>query len=174
MKKINIYLTENEKNEFHTIQNKYKISMSTIADKICFYFYKQTIHNPMDVELCNKLQNEYIQFDKTGKIIEGYKKEERRSKTSIIPKCFNEKDGIMYYNIKNPNKSIYITNVMYLYITKQLDKYITKKGLQIFYNDINTEFSKTREQFWNYNNAVRNQTRAVRQNKDYYRRIVNE
>lgn len=156
MQRFNIYITESEKDKANTIQQKYKISLSTMVSILAYTTYYCLKHyGTKDLE---DLQLEYVDT-------------KCNYKTSIKPRCMKDTE-ILAKLITN--KSIYLTNVLKLYLSRNIAKYLTKKGLEYYYNDIDKKFQTAKEVFWNYNNVVRSNARAIKNNKEYYQRLLKE
>ena len=158
---IDIYLTKTEKDTIYETMTKYKISMSTIADILITETYYVALHYGLTKEINKILEEEYQ-----------YKDEKIFWKHGTIrPKAF--KKGT-WYDTGIKNKAKYTTNVLHIYIKKDIKKYLTEEGAKIYYQRINKEFMKRKEQNWDYNNVVRNMTKAIRNNWKYYKKIIEQ
>lgn len=82
----------------------------------------------------------------------------------------------LHLKIKNPSN--YPDIPMDILATNCIYEYYEQPTQEIDYMKINSqvqsEMDKTSDAFYNYNMTIRNQTRAVRQNKEYYKRILNQ
>ena len=158
-KTINIYLTKDQREQLKKIMMKNHVSTTTICDKITWITYKYT-------------RPEFLQANKDQKkLMEGYMQKTTGIKTSIkVPQCM-KKDYPMA-NILKGKESMFITNATYLYITKEIKNWLTDDALNMYYNEINEQLTKAKEQFYNYNNFVRSTRRAIRENKEYYKKAI--
>ena len=109
--KINIYLSEEHKEKLNTISNKYRLSMSTIADILICTTYYVYLHYSK-----NKVENE--------KILKEYIIKEGLKKTSIKPKSYKNES---LYNKAIENKSIFTTNSLIIYLDRLANKYFDEK-----------------------------------------------
>lgn len=158
---IDIYLTKTEKDTIYETMTKYKISMSTIADILITETYYVLTHYGIENDLNKILEEEYL-----------YKDERIFWKHGTIrPKAY--KKGT-WHNVNIINKAKYTTNVLHIYVKKDIKQYATEEGAKIYYQRINKEMCKRKEQNWDYNNVVRNMTKAIRNNWKYYEKIINE
>lgn len=135
---VNIYLTKEEKYKLDLMCRKYQVSLSTIAQKVLFYFTKYALI--FDKLQCMEIGEEY-KYMKKGK------------KTCIKPKldpCNNN----LYKNLTRA-----YTNALKIYLHKNIDKYTEKENVEKYYNDINTDLQKTNEKNWDYNRFVRSMKR---------------
>lgn len=154
MKRINIYLTKEEKNELEKIARKYKCSISTIADKVCTYTYYVLTHGQGNEILFNQYLAKGI-------------------KTSIKPKCYDPKENPLANTIEN--KDMFTTNCLKIYVAKNIGQYLeNKEYIQVYWNKINRDLMQVKEQFWNYNNFIRSTMRSFKENKDYYKRKLEQ
>lgn len=131
---VNIYLTPEEKYKLNAISKKHQVSLSTIAEKVLFYFTKYAL--PYDKLLCMEIGEEY-KYMNNGK------------KTCIKPKidpCNNN----LYKNLTRA-----YTNALKIYLHKNIDKYTEKQNVEKYYNDVNTSLQKTEEKNWDYNRLCR-------------------
>ena len=158
MKALNIYITDEEKRKLGQIQRKYKVSLSTITDKATYWLYYVLVHNGYEGQL-NKLLNEYI--EKTA----------ARKKTSVKPRCYKDNE---YLHTGIKNKSIFSTNALIIYTNKTISNYVDEKGCNKFWAKIDKDLTTAKDTYYNYNTIVRNTARAVKTNKEYYRRLLNE
>lgn len=147
MKKINIYITQKTYNKINEIKQKYKVSLSTIIDKGIESIKANNIV---------KLKMKYY-----------YPNEK---KTSVKPRMTNTLNGF-----KDSEISMIYSNFIELYINDSWkDIGLTAEEVKRIKNEINTKLQKAREQFWNYNEVIRNTARAMKENKEYYERIMHK
>lgn len=144
MKIINIYLTQEQKSKLNSICYKYQVSISTIAENLLFLFTKYQLRKEEDYK---KIGKEYIYEDVKG------------SKTSIKPR------GILTGGLYENMTKAY-TNVVNIYLRKDIEKYIGKEQLQDFYNDLNKKLQTTNEPNWNYNQFRRQMAYYERKKKN--------
>ena len=143
---VNIYLTDAEKLKLNELSNKYKVSISTIADNVLKYLTKYLLaDNRKDVIY---LIDNASMYDR-----------ENNKKTSIKPKGEKEKDFIKTF-YKNLNRA-YINSIK-IYVNKDIKKYLTEKNANMFYQELNTSLQKTYEPNYNYNAFRRNIARYER------------
>ena len=157
--RVNIYINNEEHKQLEKISQKYKVSLSTIADILIQTTYYEMIHEGKDKtqDYNTQLQMEYI-------LKNGFEK-----KTSCKPKCYNK--GSLYAE-QISKKDCYTTNVIKLYCTKEIEKYLTEEGKKCYYEKINKKFQETKEQFWNYNNFLRSTRRSLKENIAYYKKEI--
>ena len=93
-------------------------------------------------------------------------------KTSIkTPKMF-EKDSLFE---KQKYKSRYTTNVIKIYLKKDIKKYVNDpKLIEQYWNECNEKMTKTYDEFWDYNKHIRYQRRMIRENKEYFRKALDQ
>ena len=146
-KTINIYTSKEDRKTIDKLKVKYQLSLTTIIDILLFVTTKY-----LNEESIKDLANKYK-----------YKKSQ---KTSIkTPKIYKD---LKWENIK---ENIYATNVLQIYLKKDINKYIeNKETLQKYYNDINNKMTTTNDEFWNYNQHIRMQRRMLRENKEYFKK----
>lgn len=154
---VNIYLSAKDRDELKKISCKYHVSMSSIAEacrnNLAFY--------------SNYFKDNYIydeKFSTNSKI---------RPRIDNMPK------------ISNNQASHIFTNCLKLYARKDKQKFfdIMPKDIQDhllqkpnliheLFNNITNELQRKRDDFWNYNQMVRNTARACRENKEYLEKIT--
>lgn len=149
MKKINIYLDPKLKSKINETRNKYKKSLSGLVDIVCTEIW-QTIKNEENEGL-----NKLISFanDKGYLIKNGQKTSMHLSKKSIL-NALKE---------NNFNLSKILTNLFYLYLTKQLKIYLnlSEETNKKIFNKINQTLLITNDHYWNLNEQIRIQKRAM-------------
>lgn len=157
---IDIYLTKTEKENLQKIMQKHHVSMSTIADILITTTYIYLQQNGIQKNINKLLEQEYLyksEWDKHG---------------TIRPKCFKEEGWRNLITKRN----MYTTNVIKIYIKKEISKYTNnennKERTILYYQAINKELMQRKEQFWNYNTFIRSTRRAIRENKDYYKKAI--
>lgn len=153
MKKINIYLTDEQKKAIAKKCAWYKVSTSTIVDKCVWRIMSES----SDAEFKNSLMLDF------------FYKDEGRLKTSVKPKIFSE--ALM--NCKKPNRLA--TNCILLWLKKDLKNHIKDEKLcQRIYSLIDDDLNKAYDKFWNYNEQIRNMRRMLKEDKDYWKRAIEQ
>lgn len=132
MKAINIYITPEQKVELDRICYKYQVSKSTIAENLLYLMTKYLLRQDNGKNQIKVLGTMYV-YEQSGK------------KTSIKPRLDPVNNGI-YENLSKA-----YTNVIQIYLHKNVDKYIDKENVQKLYNDLNTKLQKTNEPNWDFN-----------------------
>lgn len=147
--RINIYIEMKDKKKLDEIKYKYHLSYSTIANIIVYNY----IHMDIATETFNykTLQEKYI-YGKKG------------TKTSIKPKT-------SYAEITK--KSILFTNCLKIFIENDLEKYLSnEKKREKARNRIYADFQNRYEENWDGNRFQRIMPRIIKQNRQYYKRIL--
>lgn len=156
MKSINIYLNTEERKSIDQVKNKYRLSLTTITDILVMVTMKAFL-NTNNKELIERLKNEYLYT--------------RGRKTSIKqPKIFSDKELFA----KEQHKSRFATNVIMLYIKKDIKRYLNEEQQKEYWNDANKKLTTTTDTWWNYNNHIRLQRRMIRENKEYLKKALEE
>lgn len=157
VKRVQIYYKDDTKKFLIAWQNKYKVSFSNILDKIIGFLLNEPEF--LQRELFIKLKTEYL-FDRP----------DMSHRTTLKPKQENWNSVL-----KDLEKTKLYTNLLYIYTFKKLKDYIQddKRINQINQKIIN-ELQKSREIFWNYNIQVRTNVRAIKYNKEYFKRLLNQ
>ena len=154
MKTINIYITAKHKAELDRLRSKYKVSLSTLIGKLSFAFI-------------NSL-NKYGDFNKTLEALSNsYLQKDNTYKTSCKPRELNE---TLANTIKN--KNCFASNLVYIYLEKQIKNYVNDKGLTEFYMILDRELQKATDIYWDYNQQIRNTRRMLKQNKEYFKKAL--
>lgn len=112
--------------------------------------------------IINILAKEYFKYLGQG-IMEHYYDDKKGLKTSIKPnteKFFTKNQSILY------------TNAVTLFCTKMLDNMLDKSKKQKLNTEIYNEFQNTYEENWDGNRFQRIMPRMLKQNRDYYKRIL--
>ena len=144
---INIYTSKDQRKEIDKIKVKYQLSLTTIVDILVFTTTKLL----KSTEKLEELTSKYV-----------YKK---GGKTSIKkPKIFRE---LKWQNIK---ENRFATNVLMIYLHKDISKWLEKEDITKYYNMCNEKMTKTTDEFWNYNQHIRMQRRMLRENKEYFKK----
>lgn len=156
--RINIYLSTNTENKLTDIRKKYHVSLSTIAQILLDCF-----------------KPNFIKYDSDFFIT--YKDTEHRNRTSIKPNNIDENSDIMQY-CKGELSAIshIISNLLYYYSNEDYEYLFqeqNKNKIEKWKKEIEKEFFKRKEIYWNYNKNLRQQIRIVRKNADYFKRILN-
>ena len=133
---INIYLNLQEKMKLRAISTKNEVSTSTIAENVLFYFTKYLLNQENGKEIIQKFGNEYIYMEKGGK-------------TSIKPRVDPTNNGLY----KNITKAY--TNVLKIWLKKDVKNWINKEYVEKFYTDLNRTLQQTKEPNWDYNRFIR-------------------
>lgn len=156
-KRINIYISPLAKKQLDKIKAKYHVSYSTII---------QTLNT--DVINWYKTEQNSIFNEMTQKY---FYKDENRQKTSVRPNCTPILEN--YLTIEHISK-LY-TNTAELLINKELQTRLENEMLKPFNKikqKLGNELAKKRETYYNYNAVVRNNARSIRENKEYWKRIL--
>lgn len=122
---------------------KYKLSLSAVISILVKTTYYCLLHYQL-----GENQNQFLQ--------ETYIYTEKGIKTTVKPKCFTD-DSI--YTKAITNKICYMTNAVRLYTEKDFKKYVNKEGVSTYYNKINEGLQKEKDNFYNYNQYIRNRAR---------------
>ena len=158
MKSINIYLTPEERKLVDQKMQWYKVSLSTLVDK-CVIFFAREIN---DVDIKKMLLMDYY-YKPKGKI-----------KTSCKPRYFKGMEKCF----KHPNR--FATNCLLIWIKKDIKqlsvngKTLEPKKADKIYSLIDNELNKTVDKFWNYNEQIRNMRRMLKDDKDYWKRAIEQ
>lgn len=155
-KTINIYLNNQERKLVDNLKNKYQLSLTTITDILVMCTMKVFLMTN-NKELVEHLKNEYLYTP--GR------------KTSIKqPKIFSDKELFG----KEQFKSRFATNVIMIYIKKEIKNYVSQELANKYWNECNSKLTTTKDTFWNYNQHIRLQRRMLRENKEYFRKALDE
>ncbi len=147
--RLNIYLTYEDKKKLNEIKFKYQLSYSTIARLLGECIDSYANNTP-------KLLNERYLFTE----------DKGQTKTSIKPR-----KRIGYENfVKTP--TIYYTNAIKLYTREKLREYMTDKNYSKFQKELEKAFKEEKDPNWNGNEWQRRIPRLIRQNKEYYKKIL--
>ena len=161
-KTINIYLDSQYRKQVESLKVKYRLSLTTIVDVITKITFKYFLWSKEDINNATRLYDEYL-YPK-GK------------KTSIKePKLYKENpyiNGTSWH--KENRKSRFTTNCLMIYLKKEIKNYIKQEDVEKYYNDINKELTTRKDEFWNYNEHIRMQRRMLRENKEYFRKALDE
>lgn len=154
MKTINIYITKSEKKELYNLQCKYQVSLSTIVSCVSYWTIKILLDTFNEQQKQLFLEN-YIYKDKTN------------YKTSVKPKKLFEVLANMQH------KNIVATNSIKMYLGKNIKDWTNNtKAINKYYREIDRELQMTIEPHWNYNQVNRRMPRILRENKEYYKKIL--
>ena len=161
MKHIDIYLTKEQKQELDKISQKYQVSLSVIVDKVAHRYFQLFVMKGQDP--FKTMTEKYIYNEK------GYR-------TSVKPKYY--KDFIKSYEpvikIKGWQSKLF-TNLIKIWLKNNEYRWIDEKDIiNKFRNMINSDLQKTYDQYWNYNEQIRNTRRMIKENKDYWKRALEE
>lgn len=156
MKTINIYITKEQKQKAYKIQEKYRVSLSTIVGCVTYWLYKYLLmeENKKEIE---SLTTTYI--NKTAVY-----------KTSVKPRELNQ---VLGNEIKN--KNTFGTNATVIFLEKSIENYLTdKKNIQNYWKEIDRQLTKTEDPYWDYNSGIRIMRRMIRQNKSYWKKVIED
>ena len=152
---INIYTNKEERKLIDSLKVKYQLSLTTIVDILCEITWDCFYLNA-DKELFEKIKNTHLY--------------ERSNKTSIKqPRILNK------YDLEHPNR--FVNNCVHLYLSKDIKKYINKdilEGKYGYWNRIDKELTTRQDNWWQFNNHIRMQRRMLRENKDYFKKALEE
>lgn len=146
--KIHVYLNNN-KDKLKELQKKYKVSISTIAEtttKILIetpIFFKES--QIQEMQKINDIKKYY------------YTSKPLTNATTIKPKI--KHDYIDQFTTNE--KQILFTNILYHVATKFKNYPIEEKEQQKIYGKITNELNKKKEIYWDLNNQIRTQKRAM-------------
>lgn len=151
MKTINIYLTREEKLQADKVRSRYKVSLSTLTGVIAFITFDLfNKHNP---ESLAKMQNHYLS-------------REGNYKTSIKPRELNE---VLHFI---ENKSMFASNCLKMYLNKTIKEYLKPEQINLYWARIDKELNQKYDIYWDYNCSIRNQRRMLKQNKEYWKKAL--
>lgn len=154
MKRVNIYINEQTKNSLSNISKKYKLSFSAIASicvKNLYYLIEMK-------QVSEDIKNIYI--SKGGMC----------PKTSIKPKIYRDNEII---NKGIEHKDLFTTNALFIYANKKIKNFVKDpEYIKIYYDKINNDLNKEKDQFYNYNIFIRSTMRSFKDNKDYFKRKI--
>lgn len=152
-KTINVYLNKDDRKKIDNLKVKYQLSLTTITDILVMVTTK--IFNQLeDKTKLEKLMTKYL-----------YK---RGKKTSIKTPSLFKKDSIFE---KQEHKSRYTTNVIMIYLNRDIKKYVDdEKLVNQYWNETNNKMTTTKDEFWHYNEHIRYQRRMLRENKEYFKK----
>lgn len=152
-----IYLDKKILNKLKERQTKYKVCISTIANFSIQYIATHLTKEQIK-EYKEKIKNK---VNELKKLDEQYK-QKNIVKSSVKPK--NE----LNINID----SWYIVLALYLIEDKEFRKEMLKDKSQEYCNKMDDVLKMQKENFYNYNNYIRNFTRFIKKNKEYVRKLV--
>lgn len=155
MKTINIYITPDVKKKIEKVRAKYKVSLSTLVGIVSYELINALSHSNQ-VEKIQELQEKYL--IKNGK------------QTSCKPRDVL-KD---YPNELINNKNCFCTNALYIYIEHQITTLINQEQANKYYAKIDKKLNEAYDIYWDYNCSIRNQRRMIRQNKEYWKKALEE
>lgn len=155
--RINIYIAKEDRKKLDELKVKYKLSLTTIVD-ILIYITLDCLKLNANKETLTKFttQTLYVKGDKTSiKIPRTYKKDK---------------------NFDDLDKNKFANNCLNVYIKKEIHLYITNadilNGKYGYWNRINEEMQKRNDPRWQYNEKLREQVTIVKQNKDYFKKLL--
>lgn len=140
-KTINIYIPKDQRKKIDELKVKYRLSLTTIVDILVFTTWKYLRGDQIET-----LTKTYI-----------YKK---GAKTSVkMPKIFSQ----LIWN-ESVKKQRLATNVLMIYLNKDIKKYVADDKVNKYYNDLNNKMTTTVDEFWDYNQFIKKQRRLLREN----------
>lgn len=148
-KRVNVYLTKEERKQLTNTKYYYHISLSTIANILV---------DNLNIEDFKKYEQVLI-----------YENAKRNCQTSIKPRIPGQK-----ILIKN---SLYLyTNILKLWIHNDFIKkgFMTEKQFHKYYKNVLHEFETRKEDNWDGNEWNRKLPRHLKRNKEYYKRILED
>lgn len=154
-----IYLAEQEKKDLMKLCTKYKVSLSNLTSCLIKTTYYCLLHYGINKDENKILQEKYIVV------------RNNLPKTSIKPRCFKDKEA--FYSLIE-NKNMYATNCLLIYTSKRQLDYMTEEGKNHYFNMLNQELQNNYEAWWDYNTFIRKSRRNLKENKDYYKRAIEE
>lgn len=149
--RLNIYLSPEDKKILNEIKYKYQLSYSTIARLIgeCVGIYMKSAKSVMN--------ETYI-----------YQNDKTQSRTCIKPRKTPTQD--LY--ITAP--TIYYTNVLKAYCRNKLIDLMEIKNYKKFQDQLLKAFKEEKDPNWNGNEWQRRLPKMIKQNKEYYRKLLEE
>ena len=151
--RLNIYLTNEDKKQLSILKYKYHLSYSTIARLIA-----ETLFSP---QMKASLNETYI-----------YTEDKGQTRTSIKPRKWTTLDQDKW--ITAP--TIFYTNVLKLYLRNDLlnKRIVDKEEYPKFNKQLYKKFETEKDENWNGNEWQRKLPKFIKQNKEYYRKLLNE
>lgn len=148
--RLNIYLTNEDKQILNQIKYKYQLSYSTIARLIG----ENLLSVINDVK---ELDAFYM-----------YPNDKGQTKTSIKPRKFK---GFEVWVI---HPTIFYTNVIKLFTRNNVEKklFLKESKYKKFQKDLEKAFKEEKDPNWNGNEWQRRMPRLIKQNKPYYRKLL--
>lgn len=146
-KRVNIYLTKEERKQLVSTKYAFHISISTIA---------------------NILVDNLDEFKKYEQVLI-YENSKREYQTSIKPRIPGQK-----ILIQNP---LYLyTNILKLWINKDFVKkgFMTEKQFKKYFKAVWNEFNTRKEDNWDGNEWNRKLPRHLKKNREYYKKILED
>lgn len=155
MKTINIYLTKEQKKKADKVRIKYKVSLSTIAGIVAYELANRLIKCDRR-DYLEKLQEDYLQKNGTYK-------------TSIKPREIlnGALNGIQ-------KKNLYTTNALIIYLDGKVREYLDNENCNKYYAQIDKKLNEAYDIYWDYNSNIRQQRRMIKQNKEYWKKVLEE
>lgn len=149
VKRINVYLTYEERKKLTDLKNKYHVSFSTIADKIAEIYWIGT----------------------TTTFREKYLYQEKGIKTSIKPKFSNFENNVID---QSSTLSIYYTNVIKTFLNKDFSKWTGKdiKEQQKRESQVHNLLKNTWDENWDGNDFCKKFPRFIKANPKYTKKLL--
>lgn len=144
-KKVNVYLNDKTKAYYKNLQNKYHVSLSTIASEIYFSYCALG---------CQK------KLEETYNTSNG-------NKTSIKPK-------LKGYTPSKPDMAF--TNALIIFQNKWEIEILglQRHQYEIVRDKIHKFLQQANDTYWMYNDTIRNQRRSLRDNKEYFKKALEQ
>lgn len=147
--RLNIYLTHEDKQILNQIKYKYQLSYSTIA--------RLLLENLINVSGTKEIDAIYLYPDDKG-----------QTKTSIKPRKFKGYETL----VKHP--TICYTNAIKLYTRNDIEKklFLKETKYKKFIKELEKSFKEEKDPNWNGNEWQRRMPRLIKQNREYYRKLL--
>ena len=154
---INIYLSSITEDKLTEIRKKYHVSLSTIAQILLDSF------KPNFIFYQNEFFTSYLDVD-------------HRNRTSIKPNNVDETSEYMQIcKGEISTLSHIISNLLFLYAKKDfqyLFNTANQHNIEKWSREIEKEFLKKKEIYWNYNANLRQQMRVFRKNPQIFKKMM--
>lgn len=147
--RLNIYLTHEDKQILNQIKYKYQLSYSTIARLIA-----ENLIGVADTKLIDGL---YM-----------YPNDKEQTKTSIKPRKFKG------FDVWITHPTIFYTNAIKLFTRNDVEKklFLKESKYKKFQKDLEKAFKEEKDPNWNGNEWQRRMPRMIKQNKEYYKKLL--
>lgn len=147
--RLNIYLTHEDKQILNQIKYKYQLSYSTIARLIA--------ENLINAAGTKELDGIYL-----------YPNDKGQTKTSIKPRKFKGFEAL----VEHP--TIFYTNAIKIYTRNDVEKklFLKETKYKKFLKDLERAFKEEKDPNWNGNEWQRRLPKLIKQNREYYKKIL--